>query len=115
MSTTASSPGSVSAKHGYFAGLNRLFDASSRRRRLQLIGVVALTLVGALAELVTLGAVIPVLAVAAKPGSLPNLPIIGPLLSAMADYLGIGAVVAAAIFASVSAASLDASSHTLHR
>ena len=90
-------------KIGFVAGLKRLLDAASPRRRLQLGVTLALTLAGAIAELVTIGAVLPVLAVAAQPDSLPNLPVIGPLLSALATRLDVGPVIAAALFLVVAA------------
>ena len=87
----------------FLASVNRLLDAASPRRRVQLIATLILTLAGAIAELVTIGAVLPVLAVAAHPGSLPGLPLVGPFLSAVADRLHVGPVVAAALFLTIAA------------
>jgi ATP-binding cassette, subfamily B, bacterial PglK len=61
---------------GVISALRRLFVHVSRRRRLQLIGLGALMLVGALAELVTLGAVVPFLAVLADPGRVADYPLV---------------------------------------
>ena len=42
---------------------------------------VVLTLVGAVAELVTIGTVLPVLAIAAKPDAMQFVPLVGPALA----------------------------------
>jgi hypothetical protein len=63
----------MTAPSAFLARVNRLLDAASPRRRLQLVATLFLRLAGAIAELVTIGAILPVLAVAARPGSLPRL------------------------------------------
>lgn len=55
--------------------LRRLFSHLSPRRRVQLVGLSALMLLGALAELVTLGAVVPFLALLADPGRAAEYPV----------------------------------------
>ncbi len=54
--------------------LRRLYGHLSRRRRWQLLLVLALMLVGALAEVATLGAVLPFLALIADPGRAASFP-----------------------------------------
>ena len=45
----------------FLARVDRLLEAASPRRRVQLVATLALTLAGAIAELVTIGAVLPLL------------------------------------------------------
>lgn len=83
---------------GFLANFKRLLDAAIPFRRVQLLATLVLTLVGAFAELCTIGAVLPVLAIAAKPEAMATLPIAGPLLTALSASLDVGPVVAAALF-----------------
>jgi ABC-type multidrug transport system fused ATPase/permease subunit len=81
--------------------LLRLYAHLSRRRRVQLVLVLALMLVGALAELVTIGAVLPFLALISDPTRAAGLPVLEDLIAALgwqgADLL----VPAAVLFAAV--------------
>ena len=60
--------------------LIRLWHQLSPRRKKQFAGVVALVFGSAVAEVVTLGAVLPFLAVLAVPGKVMKYPFIGPLM-----------------------------------
>ncbi|MGN6488195.1 MAG: ABC transporter ATP-binding protein [Devosia sp.] len=60
--------------------LRGLYRHLSPRRRAQLLALLGLMLVGALAELVTIGAVLPFLALIADPGRTADIPLLGPLL-----------------------------------
>lgn len=64
-------------------GFRRLYAHLTPRRRKQLAGVLALMLVGALAELVTLGAVLPFLAVIADPGRAASYPALQALFGSL--------------------------------
>lgn len=65
-----------------FATLAEVFRHTSPRRRRQLGPVVALMLAGALAELISIGAILPFLTIIANPGAvLENSPLRGMLLS----------------------------------
>ena len=88
-SPTAAPPGIVSQ-------IRDLLDAAIRFRKVQLVVTVILTLAGAIAELVTLSAVLPVLAIATRPAAMPTIPLIGPVLVRLSAALGVGPVVAAA-------------------
>jgi ATP-binding cassette, subfamily B, bacterial PglK len=81
----------------FIANLRRVLATSSARRRLQLAVTLLLTAAGSVAELVTIGAVLPVLAIAAAPDSVASVPVLGSLLAAMASASGVSAIVAAAI------------------
>lgn len=54
--------------------LQQFFSHLSRRRRLQLMGLLALMLIGALAELITIGAVVPFMTLLARPEEAAELP-----------------------------------------
>lgn len=56
--------------------IRRLYAHLSRRRRVQLAGLLALMLLGALAELATLGAVLPFLTLMAEPGKALEYPLL---------------------------------------
>jgi ABC-type multidrug transport system fused ATPase/permease subunit len=60
--------------------LIRLWHQLSARRKKQFAGVVALVFGSAVAEVVTLGAVLPFLAVLAVPGKVMKYPFVGPLM-----------------------------------
>ena len=87
----------------FLADLRRVLAAATPRRRFQLVVLLILTATGAVAELVTIGAVLPVLAIAAAPDSVAAIPLLGSFLGAMASTLGVSAIVAAAILLSASA------------
>lgn len=68
-----------------FNNLVRLLGLFTIRRRWQFAGVLVLTLVGALAELVSIGAVLPFLQLIAAPQTLGQLPFVGSLLAGYLD------------------------------
>ena len=78
------------------AQMRALLDAALPVRRVQLLVTFVLTLIGAFAELITLGAVLPVLAIAAHPEAMPTFPLIGPLLVRLSSALGAGPAATAA-------------------
>jgi ABC-type multidrug transport system fused ATPase/permease subunit len=63
------------------AGIIRLFSHLTHRRRWQLAGLIMLMLVGALAEMATLGAVVPFLALLANPGMVNKYPLLQTVFS----------------------------------
>lgn len=67
----------------YIQILRRFFAQLSRRRRLQLAGLLVLMLFGAVAELVTIGAVVPFISLLARPEAAAELPVLGELFSAI--------------------------------
>ena len=78
------------------AQMRVLLDAALPVRRVQLLVTFVLTLIGAFAELITLGAVLPVLAIAAHPEAMPTFPLIGPMLVRLSSALGAGPAATAA-------------------
>jgi hypothetical protein len=88
---------------GFRASFRSLLDAAIPWRRVQLLATLVLTIFGAIAELVTIGAVLPVLAIAANPYPIDNLPVVGPFLSALSAWLSVGSFVAAALFLTAAA------------
>ncbi|HEX4240766.1 MAG TPA: ABC transporter ATP-binding protein [Steroidobacteraceae bacterium] len=62
--------------------LDRLWRHLSRRRRRQFMAVMGLTAVSAFAEILSLGAVIPFIAVLTQPDRILDWPIVGPIASA---------------------------------
>lgn len=77
----ASAP--ASEGQGLLENLRRLFGHLSRRRQWQLLLVLALMLVGALAEVATLGAVLPFLALIADPGRAASFPALQSLFGVL--------------------------------
>jgi ABC-type bacteriocin/lantibiotic exporter with double-glycine peptidase domain len=90
-------------KSGFFYNFGQLLDASIPFRRVQLAATFLLTFVGAVAELCTIGAVLPVLAIASKPDRMSSLPLVGPLLTFIAHEFEVGPVIAAALFLTIAA------------
>ena len=88
---------------GFAARIGLLLDAAIPFRRVQLLVTFGLTLLGAFAELVTLGAVLPVLAIAAHPAVMPSFPVIGPLLVRLSAAIGAGPAATAAVLLVVAA------------
>jgi ABC-type multidrug transport system fused ATPase/permease subunit len=80
-----------------------LWRHASPRRRWQFWLVVALMLVGAMAELVTIGAVIPLLVIASDPHRLASLPVVGGAAEHWLQASGIRPIYAAAALLGVSA------------
>ncbi len=91
--------GQVQERPPAFAGLRTVWSVAGPRRRLQLVVTLFLTLLGAVAELVTIGAVLPLLAIAsASAGTSVDLPVIGPFLAGLNITLGADGMIAAAAF-----------------
>ena len=65
------------------SALLALYRELPARRRAQLWGTIALMMVGALAEVVSVGAVLPFLAVLTNPGRLGSIPVVGGLFAAL--------------------------------
>ena len=102
---------------GGFAAIYGLMD---RRRRLQLAGTMLLMLVGAIAELLTIGAVLPLLALAANPDYFNDFPAAMAVLRVFGGQAGGNPIVpaatlliAAAILAAVVRSALTWASHKL--
>ena len=76
-------PETTETSDSLVSGLKRLYGHVSAERRRQLYLVFALMLLGALAELVTLGAIIPFLALLANPGKAASYPALQTLFSAL--------------------------------
>ena len=66
-----------------FEGFKRLYAHFSTRRKRQLLILLGLMLIGAVAEVVTLGAVLPFLALLADPGKAASFPVLQELFSAL--------------------------------
>ena len=75
-------------KNGFFQSLRRLFDHMSPRRRWQLAVVMALMLLGAISELVSLGAIVPFLALITNPEKASSYPILRDLFSLLGGGTG---------------------------
>jgi ATP-binding cassette subfamily B protein len=89
------SPSSVDI--GVSAGLRELFGKLSRERRREFVMLVALMLVGAVAELATIGSVIPFLALLSQQAGPVQLPWLPTLFASLGPRLGIDPILAAAI------------------
>ncbi len=76
--------------------LRALWAVAGPTRRLQLYVTLVLMVLGAVAELLTIGAVLPLLALAAEPGYAENIPALKAVLDAVAGLLGVNLIVAAA-------------------
>ncbi|MCA1653694.1 MAG: ABC transporter ATP-binding protein [Sphingomicrobium sp.] len=88
----------AAARWQFVRNLRLLLATASPGRRVQLAATLLLTLAGALAELVTIGAVLPLLAIAAVPDKAARLPVLGGLLVTLATLLHVTPIVAAALF-----------------
>ena len=71
------------SSYSYITILRQFAGHLSRHRRLQLVGLLALMLLGALAELVTIGAVVPFVTLLARPEMAAELPVLQSLFSAV--------------------------------
>ncbi len=92
---------------GLIHNIRRIFAAAPRRRRMQGIAVLVLMLAGAVAELATLGAVVPLLTLLANPTAIARLPLAGRMLAAVglaAEDALVGVVALFCLFAVVAAA-----------
>ena len=67
----------------YQSILRQFFGHLSRRRKLQLLGLVCLMLLGAVAELVTIGAVVPFISLLARPEMAAELPVLQHAFAAL--------------------------------
>ncbi|MES2902609.1 MAG: ABC transporter ATP-binding protein [Pseudomonadota bacterium] len=65
------------------AAIRALFRTLTPRRRRQAIGTVILMLIGALAEVVSVGSVLPFLAVLTNPDKLDTIPVVGPMIASL--------------------------------
>src|SRR5437764_14263090 len=68
---------------GFWSGLKQLYRALPVRRRHQLYLVIALMLAGAIAELATIGAVLPFLSLLADPSRLDHVPGVAAVFGAL--------------------------------
>src|SRR3712207_2726462 len=87
--------GRTTERPGMVAALRALLSVVGPRRRLQLYVTLVLTLLGAVAELVTIGAVLPLLALASTEGGAAQAPVIGPALKSI-SIGGEGGMISAA-------------------
>lgn len=94
--------------------LRRVFSHISPRRRWQFVGLFILSLIGILAELLTIGAVAPVLLIALQPDKLADIPVVGPLITNISASLGVGLVASTTILLAISALSATAIRLLLH-
>jgi ATP-binding cassette subfamily B protein len=81
----------------------RIFAVAGPRRKAQLATALLLTIAGALAELVTVGAVLPLLAIASNSGAANRIPFVYSALARIASGLGVSMLQAAAIALAVAA------------
>ncbi len=82
---------------GLWTGLKQVYAQMTRQRRRQFAAVLALMLAGGLAELATIGSVVPFLGLLSQPGATMALPWPVPMLGALGERIGVGAVTAAAL------------------
>src|SRR4051794_27096239 len=87
----------VAAEIGVFAGLGELYAVLSPRRRHQLFRVLALMIVGAFAELATIGAVLPFLSLLADPRRIDRVPFLTNAFDAVGATSDRERLIAAAI------------------
>lgn len=92
------SHGVPARERSFIANMRQVLSAASPVRRIQLAATLVLTLAGAIAELVTIGAVLPLLAIAAAPEKVGKLPVVGGLLSRVSSGLGVTPMITAALF-----------------
>lgn len=81
----------------------RIFAVAGPRRKAQLATALFLTITGALAELVTVGAVLPLLAIASNSGAANRIPFVYSALAGISFGLGVSMLQAAAIALAVAA------------
>ena len=88
----------MAAQHqvGFWSGLRELYHMLSPHRRRQFYVVVALMVTGALAELATIGAIIPFLSLLAEPHRLEHVPLITAAFDALGATSGRPRLIAAA-------------------
>ena len=78
------------------SALMALYRLLPARRRTQLAGTILLMMVGALAEVVSVGAVLPFLAVLTNPGKLADIPVVGGLIASLPPGANLVAITATA-------------------
>ena len=78
------------------SALKALYRRLPARRRRQILGTIALMMVGALAEVVSVGAVLPFLAVLTNPGKLGDIPLVGGLIAELPPGSNLVAITASA-------------------
>ncbi len=79
------------------ANARRILAAATPRRRAQLAATIALTFLGALAELLTVGAVVPLLAIAAQSSTGLTVPIVSGAIDSISDRFGVSPLEASAL------------------
>ena len=84
-------------QRGAVGHLRTLFATATPFRRVQLALTLVLTALGSIAELVTIGAVLPLLAIAAAPDKAATVPVVGRLLYALSYWLAVTPIVAASL------------------
>ena len=82
---------------GLWSGLAELYRQLSHQRHRDLLKLLALMLVGAVAELATIGSVIPFLALLSKQQAAPQLALPADLLGSLGPGFGTGGIVATAV------------------
>ena len=85
------------------SGVRALFASASPRRQAQLRLVILLTLVGAVAELMTIGAIVPMLLVASDASRARSIPVLGQALDVIMSLTGANVIVAAAALLTIAA------------
>lgn len=80
----------------FFRNLRAVWAVAGPRRRLQLYATLVLMVLGALAELLTIGAVLPLLAIAADPGYAAGVPAVKKVLEAIGARPGANLIMGAA-------------------
>lgn len=88
--------------------LRRIYGHLTPRRRLQFALLVMLSLISAVAELITIGAVLPVLFIALQPEKLGNFPLAAETIGRADNWLGLSPLTAAAILLAVAAVTATA-------
>lgn len=83
--------------------LRRIYGPLSRRRRLQFLLLALLSLVGVIAELLTIGAVLPLLFIALQPDQLARFPLVNNIIQSVTGSLGVVPLAAAAILLAIAA------------
>lgn len=83
--------------------LRRIYGQLSRRRRLQFLLLALLSLVGVIAELLTIGAVLPLLFIALQPDQLARFPLVNNIIQSVTGSLGVVPLAAAAILLAIAA------------
>ena len=86
----------MSAESENGSALVALYRSLSARRRMQMWGTIVLMLIGAFAEVVSIGAVLPFLAVLTNPDKLGSIPVVGQLIERLPPGADLVAITASA-------------------